>query len=86
MRKLITILLILCLLPAAALAQDDHLAGEQLLYNPDFSESATLELDGSYRWIRCSLAEKNERGYTGSRLKLRPGEIVTLKQKRRHDA
>ena len=56
------------------------------LYNPDFSESATLELDGSYRWIRCSLAEKNERGYTGSRLKLRPGEIVTLKQKRRHDA
>ena len=41
MRKLITILLILCLLPAAALAQDDHLAGEQLLYNPDFSETVS---------------------------------------------
>ena len=56
MRKLITILLILCLLPAAALAQDDHLAGEQLLYNPDFSETADV-LDLPVGWTAQAYAE-----------------------------
>lgn len=56
MRKLITILLILCLLPAAALAQDDHLAGEQLLYNPDFSETADV-LELPVGWTAQAYAE-----------------------------
>ena len=44
MRKIVSILLILCLfLPAAALADEgDHVSGENLLYNPEFTDSSDL--------------------------------------------
>lgn len=42
MRKFFAFLLICCLLPAAALADGDHLAGEDLIYNGDFSDASDL--------------------------------------------
>lgn len=43
MRKFLSVFLILCLLlPAAALADGDHVSGDNLLYNPDFSDSSDL--------------------------------------------
>ena len=50
-------------------------------YNPDFRESVTAELDPRYRWTRCNLAEIGNRKLTKNTWKLRPGEIITLKQK-----
>ncbi len=52
------------------------------IYNPDFSNSAAAELDGRYRWTRCTLAEKRVPGNARPPRELRPGEIVTLKLKR----
>ena len=53
------------------------------IYNPDFTHPAAAELDGRYRWTRCTLAEKRVPGNAGAPRELRPGEIVTWKLKRR---
>ena len=44
MRKFLAVALIacLCLFPAAAQADDDHASGDNLIFNPDFSESSEI--------------------------------------------
>ena len=44
MRKFLAVALIacLCLFPAAAQADDDHVSGDNLIFNPDFSESSEI--------------------------------------------